>query len=84
MTKTRFPFRLLAGIFGVLFLVFLIRRAGPADLIASIAALGWRLSLVIALGGVGLVVKTWAWRLTLLDDKREMSFTRTLALAALV
>ena len=29
MMKTRFPFRLLAGIFGVLFLVFLIRRAGP-------------------------------------------------------
>ena len=80
MTKTRFPIRLLAGIFGVLFLVFLIRRAGPADLLESIAALGWRLSLVIALGGVGHIVKTWAWRLTLLDDKREMSFARTLAL----
>jgi phosphatidylglycerophosphate synthase len=25
-------------------------------------------------------VKTWAWRLTLLDDKREVSFARTLAL----
>ena len=35
---------------------------------------------MIALGGVGHVVKTWAWRLTLLDDKREMSFARTLAL----
>ena len=80
MMKTRFPFRLLAGIFGVLLLVFLIRRAGLAGLRESIAALGWRLSLVIALGGVGHVVKTWAWRLTLLDDKREVSFARTLAL----
>ena len=35
---------------------------------------------MIALGGVGHVVKTWAWRLTLLDDKREVSFARTLAL----
>ena len=26
------------------------------------------------------MVKTWAWRLTLLDDKREVSFARTLAL----
>jgi len=80
MTKTRFPFRLLAGTFGVLLLVFLIHRAGLASLRESIATLGWRLSLVIALGGVGHVVKTWAWRLTLLDDKREVSFTRTLAL----
>jgi phosphatidylglycerophosphate synthase len=80
MMKTRFPFRLLAGIFGVLLLVFLIRRAGLAGLRESIAALGWRLSLVIALGGVGHVVKTWAWRLTLLDDKREVSFARTLGL----
>ena len=66
--------------FGVLLLVFLIRRVGLADLRESIAALGWRLVLVIALGGVGHVVKTWAWRLTLLDDKREVSFARTLAL----
>ena len=80
MMKTRIPFRLLAGIFGVLLLVFLIRRAGPANLLESIATLGWRLSLVIALGGVGHIVKTWAWRLTLLDDKREVSFARTLAL----
>ncbi len=80
MMKTRFPFRLLAGIFGALLLVFLIRRAGPANLLESIATLGWRLSLVIALGGVGHVVKTWAWRLTLLDDKRQVSFARTLAL----
>ena len=80
MMKTRFPIRTLAGMFGVLLLVLLIRRAGIANLRESIAAVGWRLVLVIALGGVAHVVKTWAWRLTLLDDKREVSFARTLGL----
>ena len=66
--------------FGVLLLVLLVRRVGIANLRQSIAAVGWRLVLVVALGGVGHVVKTWAWRLTLLDDKREVSFARTLGL----
>jgi phosphatidylglycerophosphate synthase len=78
--KTRFPLRLLTGIFGVFLLFFLIRRAGLASLRDSITALGWRLILVIAVGGVVHVVKTWAWRLTLLEDKSEVSFARTLAL----
>ena len=80
MMTTRFPLRLLTGTFGILLLVLLIRRAGPGNLLESISALGWRLSLVIALGGVGHIVKTWAWRLTLLGDEREVSFARTLAL----
>ena len=80
MMKTRFPIRTLAGMFGVLLLVLLVRRAGIANLRESIAAVGWRLVLVIALGGVGHIVKTWAWRLTLLDDKRKVSFARTLGL----
>src|SRR5215472_4015733 len=80
MEKTRFLFRLLAGIFGILLLIFLIGRAGPAKLIESISALGWRLSLVVALGGVAHLVRTWAWRLTLLDEKNEVSFARTLGL----
>ena len=80
MMKTRFPIRTLAGMFGVLLLVLLVRRVGIANLRESIAAVGWRLVLVIALGGVGHIVKTWAWRLTLLDDKREVSFARTLGL----
>jgi len=35
---------------------------------------------VIALGGVSHLVKTWAWRLTLLDEKRQVSFVRMLGL----
>src|SRR5579864_4680868 len=80
MMKTRFPIRTLAGMFGALLLVLLVHRAGVANLRESIAAVGWRLILVITLGGVAHVVKTCAWRLTLLDDKRKVSFARTLGL----
>jgi phosphatidylglycerophosphate synthase len=80
VTKTRLPLRLLAGIFGVLLLAYLIRRAGPAKLLESVAALGWGLSLVVALGGVSHLVKTWAWRLTLLNEKLHVSFVRMLGL----
>ena len=35
---------------------------------------------MIAWGGVAHVVKTWAWRLTLLDEKHRVSFGRMLGL----
>lgn len=79
-TKTRLPLRLLAAMFGVLLLTYLVRRAGPAKLVESIVTLGWGLSLVIALGGVAHLVKTCAWRITLLDQKRRVSFGRMLGL----
>ena len=37
-------------------------------LLEGIASVGWGLVLVIALAGVSHLVRTWAWRLTLLDD----------------
>jgi uncharacterized protein (TIRG00374 family) len=80
LAKMRLPLRLFAGMLGVLLLSYLVWRAGPAKLLESIAALGWGLILIIALGGVSHVVKTWAWRLTLLDEKRQVSFARMLGL----
>ena len=74
----RLPLRLFAGMLGVLLLTYLVWRAGPAKLLESIATIGWGLGLVIALGGVSHLVKTWAWRLTLLDEKRQVSFVRML------
>ena len=76
----RLPLRLLAGLFGVLLFAYLVHRAGPAKLVESMTTLGWGVGLVIAWGAVGHVVKTWAWRLTLLDDKRGVSFARMLGL----
>lgn len=80
VTKAQLPLRLLAGAFGVLILTYLVRRAGPAKLLESIATLGWGLTLVIALGGLAHLAKTWAWRLTLLDDKQRVSFLRMFGL----
>jgi phosphatidylglycerophosphate synthase len=79
-SKARSPLRLLvAGAFGVLLFTYLLHRAGPAKLLASIAALKWGLGLVLLWGGVGHVLKAWAWRLTLLDEKRHVSFVRLLS-----
>jgi hypothetical protein len=80
VAKARMPLRLLAGAFGVLLFAYLVHRAGPAKLLASMATLGWGLVLVMAWGAVAHIVKTWAWRLTLLDEKRQVSFARMLGL----
>ncbi len=71
---------MLAGASGFLLLIYLIRRAGPDKLAASIAAVGWGLCLVIALAGLAHIMKTWAWRLILTDDRRHVSFPRMLGL----
>ncbi len=80
ITRLRLPLRMLTGMFGVLLLAFLVRRTGTSVLRESIAAIGWGLSLVIALTGVSHLLKTWAWRITLLDEKRHVPFSRMLGL----
>jgi phosphatidylglycerophosphate synthase len=71
---------MLGAILGILLFIHLIHRTGPAKLLASMVALGWGLALVIAWGGVAHILKTWAWRLTLLDGKYQVSFARMLGL----
>ena len=80
LRKRRLFLRLLAGCVGALLFAHLIRQAGPSRLLESFAALGWGLLLVLAWGGVAHVLRAWAWRLTLLEDKRHVSFTRMLGL----
>ena len=80
LAKMRVPLRLLAGMLGVFLLTYLVLRAGPAKLLESITTIGSGLGWVIALGGVSHLVKTWAWRLTLLDEKRQVSMARMLGL----
>src|ERR1700674_209114 len=77
---SRLLLRMLGAILGILLFIHLIHRAGPAKLLASMVALGWGLALVIAWGGVAHILKTWAWRLTLLDGKYQVSFGRMLGL----
>jgi hypothetical protein len=80
LARARLPLRILGVILGILLFIHLIHRAGPAKLLASMVALGWGLALVIGWGGVAHILKTWAWRFTLLDGKRHVSFARMLGL----
>jgi len=80
VARARLPLRMLGAIFGVLLFLHLIHRAGPTKLLASMVALGIGLALVVAWGGVPHILKTWAWRLTLVDAKYQVSFPRMLGL----
>ena len=70
----------LAPMLGVGLLAYLLTKMGISTLVENAKAIGWGMLLVIALGGVSHVIKTWAWRLTLLDESRKVSFGRTLGL----
>src|SRR5690349_5236064 len=71
--------RAAVALIGMLLLAHLVHRAGPSKLLEGIASVGWGLTLVIALGGVALCVRTCAWRLTI-DGRRRPSFGRMFAL----
>jgi hypothetical protein len=72
--------RLAAALIGLLLLAYLVRRAGLSNVLEGIVSVGWGLVLVIALAGLSQVVRTWAWRLTLLDIRHRPSFGRMFAL----
>ena len=73
-------FRAIAAVSGIALLAYLIWRVGPGNLLENISTLGWGLALIIALGGVAHLVKTWAWRLTLTGCRGRVSFSRMLQL----
>jgi phosphatidylglycerophosphate synthase len=75
-TKMQWVLRSLAVIFGTALLIYLIRRVGPEKIAEDITAVGWGLALVIALGGVSHVVKTFAWRMTLTGWVGRVSLLR--------
>ena len=72
--------RLAVALIGVLLLTHLVRRAGPSRIVEGVVSVGWGLVLVIALAGLALAVRTWAWRSTLLDGGPRPSFGRMFAL----
>ena len=69
-----------SALLGIALLGYLVWRTGPANILENIRTLGWGLALIVALGGLAHVVKTWAWKLTLLDEERHVSFGRLLGL----
>ncbi len=74
------PVRLALALLGITLFAILVYRAGAADLLENIRTLGRGLILIIALGGVAHIVKTAAWRITLLDEKRHVPFARLFGL----
>ena len=66
--------RLLNAAFGVALLVWLVHRLGLASLIEDVSRLGWRIALVVALGGIAHVAKALAWRLALPPDENNITF----------
>ena len=79
MSKS-FVFRFASAVLGVTLLAYLVWRIGPANLLENVRTLAWGLAVIIALGGVAHIVKTAAWRLTLLGDKRQVSFAELFGL----
>ena len=72
--------RAIVAVAGLALVGWLIYRTDMHQLAGNINRLGWGLALIIALGGLAHVVKTWAWRFTLPDCKGEVSFSHMLAL----
>jgi phosphatidylglycerophosphate synthase len=78
--KARRPLRVLAVAMSAGLFAYLIWRAGPSKLWENVVTLGWGFTWVIALAGVSHLAKTWAWQLTLGEDKHKVSFPQMLRL----
>jgi hypothetical protein len=61
-------------------LAYLISKVNVHALAANAKTIGWGLLLVIALGGLSHLVKTWAWLITMQGERRNVSFARALGL----
>ena len=64
-------FRLLVGVVGVALLAYLVFRVGPGMLLQHALKVGWGMLLILFLGGVSHLIKTWAWRLTFRTEFRK-------------
>jgi hypothetical protein len=59
---------------GIALLVYLLTTVKFSALAGNAKAIGWGMLVVLALGGFSHVIKTWAWRLTMLGEARNVSF----------
>jgi len=78
--KARRPLLVLAVTMSAGLFAYLIWRTGPGKLWENVVTLGWGFTWVIALAGVSHLAKTWAWQLTLGEDKHKVSFPLMLGL----
>jgi phosphatidylglycerophosphate synthase len=65
---------------GIALLGYLLTSVKFSALAGNAKAMGWGMLFVIAQGGFSHIVKTWAWRLAMLGEARNVSFPRALGL----
>jgi len=80
MPESRGTFGYLFALPGLALLVYLVVHTGPKILLENAKLMGRGLGLVIALGGISHLVKTFAWRLTLSGEAQKVSFAKMLGL----
>jgi len=80
LASTSQRFRVLAACLGVALLVGLIFRTGTATVLNHAEAVGSGMLLILALGGISHLLRTYAWRLTFHSDIRGVSVANTFAL----
>src|SRR6202166_1209524 len=73
----RFFFRSFVPVFGVSLLGYMLHRTGPGAVWKQVQAVGWGLALIIILGGLSQLIKTWAWRQTFACDISALSWSRS-------
>jgi len=74
----RTSLRFFAPLLGLGLLGYLVFRTGPETIWTQLQAVGWGFALVILLGGLSQLVKTWAWRRTFTCDISGLSWSRSL------
>jgi glycosyltransferase 2 family protein len=70
-------FRSFVPLLGVGLLGYMVSRTGPGAVWKQIQTIGWGLALIILLGGLSQLVKTWACRETLTCDISALSWPRS-------
>jgi phosphatidylglycerophosphate synthase len=79
-TNWRPALRALAIAASALLFLYLVWHAGPLTLWRHLQRLGWGFSLVLALAGVSHLAKTWAWQMTLGQERHKITFPRLVGL----
>ena len=74
---TRVCLRVFAALIGLGLLGYLVFRVGPGTVWEQVHEVGWGLALIILLGGLSQLIRTCAWRKTLMCDIRGLSWSRS-------
>ena len=69
--------RLLLLLLGVVLLGYMVFQTGPGAVWTEIQTVGWGLAVIIMLGGLAQLVKTWAWRQTFTCSISALSWSRS-------